>query len=188
MEPSSPLRPLALIAAPAVVAGLALAVVAGITAGADAESSPLAVASTALVLAGLLGVGALAAALLGRGAGTAGPVIALLGTVFVVGGEWASLFVLPGLSSAAPHLLESGGLPGVPIGFVASYAVFAVGWVVTAVGLLRDGALPRWTAVLLLVGAVAAMVPTLEAVRLLLISVAVSLAGARLRRPAAVPV
>ena len=185
MEPTSSLRPLALLAGPAVIAGLLLAVAAAATARGPVEASPLATASTALVLVGLLATGALAVSLLGRGAG---PVVALLGTVLVAGGEWASLFVLPGLSTAAPHLLESGSLPGVPIGFVASYAVFAVGWGITAVGLLRARAVPRWTAVLLLAGAVLSMVPTLEPARLLVLSCAVSLTASRLRTRVAVPV
>lgn len=179
MEPTAPLRPLALLTAPAVAASLALVVVAVATSGGDPEASPFAVASTALVLTALLGVAALAAMLLGR-VGTAGPAVALLGSVLVAGGQWASLFVLPQLSTAAPGLLASGRLTAVTVGFVASYAVLAVGWVSTAVAAVRSGAVPRWLGVLLAVGAVLSVVPAPEPVRLLVLAIGVSLTARRL--------
>jgi hypothetical protein len=190
MELSSLLRPASLVAAPAALLALVLAVAAGVTGGDHVESSPFALASSAAVLVALLGIGALALAALatlrGRGRGGAGPAVAVVGTVLVAGGQWASLFVLPGLSTAAPHLLSSGALTGVPIGFVASYAVFAVGWVTTAVTLVRAEVLPLWLGVLLAVGGVAGLAPAPEPARLLVAGIAVWLAGRRLaaREPA----
>jgi hypothetical protein len=184
MELSSLLRRTSLVSAPATVLALLLAVAAGITGRDRVESSPFALASSAVLLVALIGIGALAVATLGtlraaERSGT-GPAIAAVGAVLVAGGQWASLFVLPGLATKAPHLLESGALTGVPIGFVASYAVLAVGWATTAVALVRMGALPVWLGVLLGVGGLAGLVPAPEPARLLILSGAVWLAARRL--------
>jgi hypothetical protein len=184
MDLSALLRPASLVAAPATVLALLLAVAAGLTGGDSVESSPFALASSAAVLVALLGIGALAltalAVLRARGRSGVGPAVAVVGTVLVAGGQWASLFVLPGLSTAAPHLLASGALTGVPIGFVASYAVFALGWVTTAVLLVRAGMLPVWVGTLLAVGGLAGLAPAPEPARLLIVGFAVWLAGRRL--------
>jgi hypothetical protein len=178
------LRSLATLAAPLTVLALALVIAAGATAGSAVESSPLAIASSALLFLAALGIGSAAVASFGRGRGVAGPAIAVVGSVLVAGGQWAALFVLPALSSRAPNLLSSGALGSVTVGYVASYAVFAVGWIVSAVALLRARAVPTWLGVLLLVGAVASLVPAPEAIRLLILSVATTLAARRLTAPA----
>jgi hypothetical protein len=184
MNPSSLLRSLATTAAPLTVVALGLVVAAASTAGAAVESSPFAVASSAVLLVALLGVGA--AAVLAVGAlrdadrSVAPPLLAVVGTVLVAGGQWAALFVLPGLSEHAPRLLSSGALGSVTVGYVASYAVFALGWIATAVALLRARAVPVWLGILLLVGSFASLVPAPEALRLLLVSVAVTLVSRRL--------
>jgi hypothetical protein len=183
MRTTSVLRALATLAAPLTVASLVLVIAAGATAGADVESSPLAVVSSALLLVAGSAIGSVAVACVGRGRSVAGPVVAVVGSVLVVGGQWAALFVLPALSSTAPHLLSSGALHSVTVGYVASYAVFALGWVLTGVALLRSRAVPTWLGVLLIVGAVAALVPAPEAVRLLIISIAATLTGRRITEP-----
>jgi hypothetical protein len=76
-------------------------------------------------------------------------------------------------------LLTSGALGSVTVGYVASYAVFALGWVATAVGLLRARVVPVWLGVLLLVGGIASFVPAPEALRLLLVSIAAALVARR---------
>jgi hypothetical protein len=181
MELSSLLRRTSLGAAPATVLALLLAVAAGITGGERVESSPFALASSAVLLVALIAIGALAVAALGmlRAAGRSGtgPAVAVVGGVLVAGGQWASLFVLPDLSAKAPHLLTSGALTGVTIGFVASYAVLAVGWATIAVALVRTGLLPVWLGVLLAVGGLAGLAPAPEPARLLVLSVAVWLAA-----------
>ena len=185
MNPSSLLRSLATAAAPLTVVALGLVVVAASTAaGSAVESSPFAVASSAVLLVALLGVGAAAvlavAWLRDAGRSVAPPLVAIVGTVLVAGGQWAALFVLPALSEHAPQVLSSGALGSVTVGYVASYAVFALGWIATAVALLRARAVPVWLGVLLIVGSVAALVPAPEAMRLLLVGVAVTLVGRRL--------
>jgi uncharacterized membrane protein (DUF485 family) len=181
------LRPLATAAAPLIVVAAGLVVAAAATAGDAVESSPLAVASTALLIVALLGIGVTAVAALARlrSAGRTGGVamLAVVGTVLVTGGQWAALFVLPALSAHDPDLLSSGALGSVTVGYVASYAVFALGWIATAVALLRARALPTWLGVLLIVGAIASLVPAPEALRLLIIGIAATLAGRRLTAP-----
>jgi hypothetical protein len=188
MDIPSFLRPLGLAAGPVTVVALVLEVAAVATAGDGIESSPLAVAASALLFVALLGIGAAALAALvrlreaGRTAGA--PALALVGTVLVAGGTWAALFVLPALASEAPALLESGDLGGVMVGYIASYAVFAVGWLATGIALLRSRIVPTWLGVLAAVAGALSFVPAPEAFRLLVISVAASLVARRLAAPA----
>jgi hypothetical protein len=184
MNPASLLRSLATAAAPLTVTALGLVVAAAATAGQAVESSPFAVASSAVLLVALLGVGAAAVLSLARlrdtGGAVAPPAVAVVGTVLVAGGQWAALFVLPALSAEAPDLLRSGALGSVMVGYVASYAVFALGWVGTAVALMRARMVPTWLGVLVAVGGVASMVPAPEAVRLVIVSLAASVLTRRL--------
>jgi uncharacterized membrane protein (DUF485 family) len=190
MNPTTLLRSLATAAAPLIVAALGLVLAAAATAGSAVESSPFAIASTALLLIALLGVDATAVLVLGRlreaGRSIAAPLVAVVGTVLVAGGQWAALFVLPALSAHAPQVLSSGALDSVTVGYVASYAVFALGWVATAGGLLRARTVPAWLGVLLLIGGVASFVPAPEALRLLIVSVATTLVARRITAPARV--
>ena len=191
MNSSSFLRPLASAAAPLTVVAVGLVVAAGLTGGDAVESSPFAIASTAVLLVALLGIGAtavLAFARLREGDRSgASPMVAVLGTVLVAGGQWAALFVLPALAAHAPQVLSSGALGSVTVGYVASYAVFALGWIATAVALLRARAVPTWLGVLLLVGGAASFVPAPEAIRLLIVSVAATLVARRISVPAQTP-
>jgi hypothetical protein len=184
MNPSF-LRPLGLAVAPLTVVSLGLVVLAGSTASGEAvEASPFAIASSALLLVALLGIAAvgLAAAAACRAAGrsAAAPALAVVGAVLVAGGGWASLFVLPDLADRAPHLLSSGQLSGVLVGYVASYAVFAIGWLATGIVLTRAHVVPTWLGVLLAVGGAASMVPAPEPLRLLIVGIGVTLATGRL--------
>jgi uncharacterized membrane protein (DUF485 family) len=190
MNPTSLLRSLATAAAPLTLAAVGLVFAAVATAGSAVESSPFAIASTAVLLIALLGIGATAVLVLGglRAAGRsiAATAMAVVGTVLVAGGQWAALFVLPALSAHAPQVMSSGALDSVTVGYVASYAVFALGWVATAVGLLRARVVPVWLGALLLVGGVASFVPAPEALRLLIVSVAATLVARRITAPARV--
>jgi hypothetical protein len=191
MNPTSLLRSLATAAAPLTVAAVGLVLAAAATAGSAVESSPFAVASTAVLLIALLGIGSTAVLALGRlreaDRSLAPPVVAVVGTVLVAGGQWAALFVLPALSEHAPQVLTSGAMGSVTVGYVASYAVFALGWVATAIGLLRAHVVPVWLGVLLLVGGVASFVPAPEALRLLIVSIATSLVARRITAAALTP-
>ncbi|MCU1668659.1 MAG: tellurite resistance protein and related permease-like protein [Blastococcus sp.] len=190
MNPSSLLRSLATATAPLTVVAVGLVVATAATGGAAVESSPFAIASTAVLMIALLGIGAAALLGIGRlrnaGRSIAPPVVAVVGTVLVAGGQWAALFVLPALSEHAPQVLASGAMGSVTVGYVASYAVFALGWIATAAGLLRARVVPVWLGVLLLVGGVASFVPAPEALRLLIVSIAATLVARRITAPAPV--
>ena len=187
MELASLVRPLALVAGPAAVLALGSFVAAMLIAGEDGlDSHPLATASSALLLVALLGVGAAAVAALSRlreaGRGVQGSAIAVVGTVLVIGGTWAALFVMPAIAEAAPDVLD-GELAGIVVGYIASYLVFAVGWVWTGVTLIRAGLVPTWLGVIVAVGGALAFVPAPETFRLLVIGVAASLLARRLAAP-----
>ena len=187
MELASLLRPLGVAAGPATVLALLLLVGALVTAGPGGpEASPLGIASSALLLVALLGLGAAAVGALARlreaGRGVPGAALAVVGTVLVAGGGWAALFVLPALAKEAPGVLEH-GLESVVVGYVASYVVFTVGWVWTGVALIRARLVPTWLGILVAVGGALAFVPAPEAFRLVVVSLAVSLVARRLAAP-----
>ena len=178
------LRTGGLVAGPAAVLAFASFVAAMVTAGESAlETSPLAIASSALLLVAALGIAAVAVGVLARlrekGLTSGGPAVAAVGSALVVGGVWAILFVMHPLAAESPEALEN-EVAGIVVGYVASYLVFAVGWAWTGVALLRARALPTWQAVFVTVAGVLAFVPSPEPARLLLIAIAVSLAARRL--------
>ena len=190
MELASLLRPVGVVAGPAAVLALFLLVGLLVTAGEDGlDTSPLATASSALLLVALLGLGATAVSALARlrdaDRGVAGAAIAVVGTVLVAGGGWAALFVLPALAKQAPGVLDT-GLESVVVGYIASYVVFTVGWVWTGVTLIRAALVPTALGVLVAVGGALAFVPAPEAFLLLVVSVAASLLARRLAAPAPV--
>ena len=183
---ASRLRPLGLVAGPAAVISFALLVAAIVGAGDPVDASPVATASSAVLLVALLGIGAAALAALARvresGRGGTGLAIAVVGTVLVAGGGWAALFVLPALAAEAPDLLES-GLPSVVVGYIASYVVFTAGWVWAGAAMIRARMVPTWLGALVILGGAAAFVPAPEALRLVLISLAATLLARRVTAP-----
>jgi len=184
-------RPAALAAGPVALLSLVLLVVTFAVEGFDSDlaiaESPIAIASSVCALTGLI---LLAFALfrfmhgfepLQEGLGLVGSNLAMVGTLLGVGGAWSMVFVLPGLAAMdAGQEIASSGIPLVQAGFIASFIVLAVGWLLTAVSLLRSRAVPRWTAILLLVGAVICIVPLPS--RFFLIAIAVSVIEARTLR------
>lgn len=113
----------------------------------------------------------------------AGPALAVVGTALVFGAGWTSLFVLPSLAADAPDVLEA-GLPGVQVGFIASYVVFLVGWVWTGISLVRSRLVPTWLGGgVVVIAGVLTYLPAPQAFRLILISVAATLLARRLTTP-----
>ena len=191
MELASLLRPLALAAGPSAVLAFVLLVVGLLTEGEEGlDTSPLATASSGLLLVALFGIGATAliatVRLRAAGRGVAGAAVAVVGTVLVAGGGWAALFVLPALAAEAPEVLDA-GLGSVVVGYIASYVVFSVGWVWAGVALLRSRLVPIALGILLALAGALAFVPAPEAFRLLPIGVVATLVARRLTAPAAVP-
>lgn len=87
--------------------------------------------------------------------GLIGFLAAFFGTVLIAGFMWASTFIAPFLANTAPELLDEGPPPG----FFLSGITFALGWLLFAVGTLRARVFPRAAAILLIVGAVIAILP-----------------------------
>jgi hypothetical protein len=188
---ASLLRPVGIVAGPAAVLAFGAFVAGLITVGEDGlDTSLLAVASSALLLVAVLGIGAAGLAAMARlqeaGGGLPGPAIAVVGSLLVAGGTWAALFVMPALAAEVPEALEQ-ELAGVVTGYIASYVVFTVGWVWTGVALIRAGLVPTWLGVLTAVAGVLAFVPSPEPFRLLFIGVAASLLAKRLAASAPAP-
>lgn len=188
MKLAALLGPAGTASGPITVAALGLLVAAAATAGDGEfalEASPFALASSGLLLLALLCVAATAVAAMARaadcGRGVAAPALAAIGTVLVAGGGWAAIFVLPALVAQAPGALAA-GLSSVAVGYITSYVIFGVGWVATAISLLRARAVPVWLGVLTAAGGVLSLVPAPEVARLLVITTAASVLARWLSR------
>ncbi|MGH3456878.1 hypothetical protein [Aeromicrobium sp.] len=176
-------RPAALAAGPVTVLSLVLLVLTFAVEGFESDlaiaESPIAIAASVCAMAGLM---LLAFALfrfmnelpsLREGLGLVGSNLAMVGTLLSVGGAWSMVFVLPGLAGMeAGREIASSGIPLVQAGFIASFIILAIGWLLTAVSLVRSDAVPRWTAILLLVGALICILPLPS--RFFVIAIAVS--------------
>lgn len=113
------------------------------------------------------------------GLGLSGALLALLGAALTFGGIWSQVFVVPGLQQAAPDVLADGGLTTVLVGFVLSYSMLGLGGLLFGIASLRAAVLPRWTSIVVIVGAVVCFAPL--PARYLVLAVAISLAAAQLR-------
>ena len=110
---------------------------------------------TMLLLLGLVGLYASQSKAAGV-LGLVGFLVAFLGTALVSGALWFELFITPSLATEAPELAEAElGL----VGFILSFLLVIIGWVLFGVATLRARIYPRWAAVLLIVGAVVSFVP-----------------------------
>jgi hypothetical protein len=117
--------------------------------------------------------------------GAAGFVLALAGTILAAGGQWTYVFVVPHFAAVTPELVnESTG--SVLAGFVLSYAVLALGWILFGLATLRAAVFPRWTALLIVAGAAIAFLPLPS--RTLVLAIGVGLLGVRLLRGTATTV
>jgi hypothetical protein len=113
--------------------------------------------------------------------GAVGFAIALLGTIAAAGGQWTYVFVVPHFAPAVPEMInESTG--SVLAGFVLSYAVLALGWILFGLATLRAGIFPKWASFLVVAGAAIAFLPLPS--RTLVLAVAVAILGLRLLRSA----
>ena len=113
--------------------------------------------------------------------GAVGLAIALLGTIAAAGGQWTYVFVVPHFAPVVPEMInESTG--SVLAGFVLSYALLALGWIVFGLATLRAGIFPRWASLLVVAGAAIAFLPLPS--RTLVLAIAVAVLGFRLLRNA----
>jgi hypothetical protein len=90
--------------------------------------------------------------------GLTGFVFALLGTTLAAGAAWSQVFVVPRLSDVAPAVADRGA-GSVLAGFVLSFLLFGVGWILFGVATLRTRLFRQWAVILLIVGALISIVP-----------------------------
>jgi hypothetical protein len=110
-----------------------------------------------LLLVGLVALFARQAEVFGA-LGLAGFLLALIGTTMAAGALWSQVFVVPHLAQAAPEVADRGA-GSVLAGYLLSFLLFGVGWLVFGVAMLRTRAFPRWAVILLIVGAVISILP-----------------------------
>jgi multisubunit Na+/H+ antiporter MnhG subunit len=113
-------------------------------------------AATLLIL-GLVGLYLLQARPAGR-LGLVAFLAALTGTLMLAGTDWSAAFFGPWLAEAAPDLLVAEPAGTMATGIILTLVLFALGWFLFGLASLRAGVLPRGSALLLIVGAVLALV------------------------------
>lgn len=111
----------------------------------------------ALLLFGLVALYVRQAETLGA-LGLIGFLLALLGTTLAAGALWSQVFVVPRLAEVAPSVADQGS-GSVLAGYLLSFLVFGVGWLLFGVATLRTGIFPRAAVILLIVGAVISILP-----------------------------
>jgi hypothetical protein len=90
-------------------------------------------------------------------AGTLGLIaflVALTGTAMAFGLQWSAAFIGPWLAEAAPELLDTEPSGLLAAGFMLSFVLLALGWLLFGLASLQARVLPRGAAALLIVGAV----------------------------------
>lgn len=90
--------------------------------------------------------------------GLTGFVLALFGTTLAAGAAWSQVFVVPRLAEVAPAVADQGA-GSVLTGFVLSFLLFGVGWILFGVATLRTRLFSRWAVILLIVGSVISIIP-----------------------------
>jgi len=106
----------------------------------------------ALITLGLVGLYARQAEQAGS-LGLIAFLVAFIGTLMVAGAQWSAAFIGPWLAEVAPELLDSEPSGVLIAGFMLSFALLALGWLLFGLASLRARVLPRGAAVLLMVGA-----------------------------------
>ncbi len=91
--------------------------------------------------------------------GLVGFAAAFLGSALVLGAFWTELFVAPFLANAAPAVLDAGPTGTLAFGFILSFALGALGWLLFGLAALRARVYPRAAAIALMVGAVISFLP-----------------------------
>jgi hypothetical protein len=113
--------------------------------------------AAAFLILGLVGLYLLQA----KPAGSLGLVafmVALTGTVMLAGADWSAAFFGPWVAEAAPELLVTEPAGTMTAGVILTFVSFALGWFLFGLASLRAGVLSRGPALLLMVGAVLALV------------------------------
>jgi hypothetical protein len=132
----------------------------------------------ALLLGGLVALYVRQAGMFGA-LGLTGFLLALLGTTLAAGALWSQVFVVPRLAEVAPSVADR-GTGSVLAGYLLSFSIFGVGWLLFGVATLRTRIFPRGAVILLLVGAVISILPLPS--RALILEIAVAWLGFDLLR------
>jgi hypothetical protein len=109
--------------------------------------------------------------------GHCGFLVALVGMMLAAGGAWDSLFAVPWIADKARAILDEPTGGSLLAGFVISYLVTVVGWILFASACLRARLAPRGATIVLIAGAVLAVLPAPTALRLLPLAIGVALVG-----------
>lgn len=111
-----------------------------------------------LLLGGLLGLYAKHLGAWGT-LGTAGFLVAFVGTALAVGSLWSNTIIIPAVVDLVPEEALETLPPIVLFGEITSWGLFTIGWLLLGVAILRAGLYPRLAAILLAVGAVIGFIP-----------------------------
>ena len=85
-------------------------------------------------------------------------IIAFWGTSLLVGMKWMGTFVIPDIVELAPELLDQIP-PTVEVGLDLSFYLFFFGWALFIIVTAWTAILPRWGAIILLLGLVSEFIP-----------------------------
>lgn len=113
----------------------------------------------ALLLISLVGLYMRLAQTTGGLLGLVGFLLALVGTGMVMGVVWDQTFTVPALAQVAPTLLETDPPALVNFGFMLSFVLFGLGWLLFGIAAYRARVYPRVALILLMVGAVLLILP-----------------------------
>lgn len=90
-------------------------------------------------------------------AGTLGLIaflVTIIGIVMVAGAQWGAAFLGPWLAEVAPAILDTEPTGLFVAGFILSFLLLALGWLLFGLASLRARVLPRGSSILMMVGAV----------------------------------
>ena len=126
------------------------------TTGTHALQSWIRLIGAVLLLIGLVGLYARQSEAAGP-LGLAGFLVAFLGTALITGFLWAALFIVPALAVEVPAFLDE--VEGLPPGLFVALITFCVGWLLFGIATLLARVYPRTAALVLIIGAVLAILP-----------------------------
>jgi hypothetical protein len=86
--------------------------------------------------------------------GLIGYLVAALGTLLLAGDWWYEAFVAPQIAAQAPEVLATAPSGSILIGAVATFASFALGWVLFGIASYRARVFPRGAAALMVLGGI----------------------------------
>lgn len=80
--------------------------------------------------------------------------VSYFGIVMTAGAQWGAAFLGPWLAEVAPAILDTEPTGLFVAGFILSFLLFALGWLLFGLASLRTRVLPQGSSILMMVGAV----------------------------------